>query len=79
MCRAKTSVEDLRVIHATTIVVSERNRYELKINNLKRKLKFLKSMGIVYTECQICDHPFVDKAQKEKHIRDVHIAHPPAN
>lgn len=76
-CRATTAIADIINIHANKIVVLHTDddaAMREEFIELKRKMRNLKSMGIYYLECDICNMPFTSDLRRQNHVRERHNA-----
>lgn len=77
-CKTIAQDVDIRKIFADNVVQvdnSENEAAKSELRALQQKFEKLKSIGIEYLECEICDYPFVSENAKTAHKIKFHQSH----
>lgn len=76
-CKTRADERDFRKIYADKIVSdtvdkSDFDAMKIELQEFKKQAKNLKTLGVVYAECKICDTPFSNNEARNAHMTKYH-------
>lgn len=75
-CKKPAVAGDIRKIYAPNILIVTSNQegnVQKELDTVKCMIEKLKRLGIEYTECSICDAPFLNTHARQEHVENRHI------